>query len=222
MAGLVGRQAGHDRRDRSIRRSFRSPRRMRQARPRAGISATSRNRQPEAAGPPAAAAPAATDPLPLQPRSPDARHHSSFEIPLLAGPSARGNPIQTLDRDRDPGDRAADRHGSADPVDPRLPVAQQPGRHRTSGRRNRLCRTRHGDRGHRRRHRPFGRIDVRPVRLLRPVLPQRAELARSRRHRRDPALRCRARRRQRAADRLPAAARLHHHADHPDHLPLRL
>ena len=31
-----------------------------------------------------------------------------------------------------------------------------------------------------------------------------------------------ARRRQRAADRLSAAARLHHHADHADHLPLRL
>src|SRR6185436_2422657 len=47
-------------------------------------------------------------------------------------------------------------------------------------------------------------------------------LADTGRHRRDARLRRGARRRQRSADRLSAAAGLHHHADHADHLPLRL
>ena len=155
-------------------------------------------------------------------RTADARRPSSFAIPLLAGSSARRNPVQALDRNRDPGHRAADHHDPAQPRDPRLPVGRRPGRHRTAGRRNRLCRARHGAGRHRRRHRPVGRLDVRAVRFLRAVLPQRAGLAGAGRDRRDARLRRGARRRQRPPDRLSAAAGLHHHADHADHLPLRL
>ena len=106
--------------------------------------------------------------------------------------------------------------------DPGLPVAGRPRRYRTAGRRDRLRRARHGAGGDRRRHRPLGRLDVRAVRFLRAVLPQRAELAGAGGDRRDLDLRRAARRGQRLPDRLLAAARLHHDADHADHLPLGL
>ncbi len=42
----------------------------------------------------------------LPPGPADARRPSSLALPLLAGSSARRNPVQALDRDCDPGDRA--------------------------------------------------------------------------------------------------------------------
>ena len=158
----------------------------------------------------------------LSTRAADARRTSSFEIPLLAGSSARRNSIQALDRDRDPGDRASDRHHRAQPSDPRISLARQSRRYRAAGRRDRLRRARHGARRHRRRHRPLGGLDVRAVRFLRAVLSQCPQLAGARGDRCDTGVRRGARRRQRPLDRLFATARLHHHADHADHLSLGL
>ena len=160
--------------------------------------------------------------IPPSRRAADARRPSSFAIPLLARSSARRNPLQALDRNRDPGHRPPDHHNPPEPGDPRLSVGRRPRRYRTAGGRNRLRRARHGAGRHRRRHRPFGRLDVRAVRLLRAVLPQRSGLAGAGGDRRDAGLRRGARRRQRPPDRLSAAAGLHHHADHADHLPLGL
>ena len=111
---------------------------------------------------------------------------------------------------------------AAEPVDRRLSFCRQPRRYRTAGRRNRFRRARHGHRRHRRRHRPFGGIDVRAVRLLRTVLPQCSGLARTGGDRCDDRMRRGARGRQRPVDRISAAARLHHDADHADYLPVRL
>ena len=158
--------------------------------------------------------------LPLQ--AADARCISSFEISLLARPSARRNSIQALDGNRDPGHRSPDHHHRAQPIDRRLSLGRQPCRYRTAGRRNRFRRARHGHRRHRRRHRPLGGIDVRAVRLLRAVLPQRSRLAGAGGHRCHDCLRRGARRRQRPVDRVSAAARLHHDADYADYLSVRL
>ena len=108
------------------------------------------------------------------PDQPMQRRPSSFAIPLLAGPSARRNPVQALDRNGHPGDRPPDRRARCSAGHSRLPVARQPCRHRPAGGGDRLRRARHGAGHHRRRHRPFGRLDVRAERFLRAVLPQRA------------------------------------------------
>ena len=122
----------------------------------------------------------------------------------------------------DPGHRPPDHHDPPEPGDSRLSVGRRPRRYRKAGGRNRLRRARHGAGRHRRRHRPFGRLDVRAVRLLRAVLPQRSRLASAGGDRRNAGLRRGARRRQRPPDRLSAAAGLHHHADHADHLSIGL
>ena len=158
--------------------------------------------------------------LPL--RAADARRTSSFEIPLLAGSPARRNSIQALDGDRDPGDRSPDRHHRSQPIDPRISLPRQSRRYRAAGRRDRLRRARHGARRHCRRHRPFGGIDVRAVRFLRAVLPQCPQLAGARGDRCDTGVRRGAWLHQRPVDRISATARLHHDADHADHLSLRL
>ena len=143
-------------------------------------------------------------------------------LPLLAGSSARRNPVQAMDRNGHPGHPSPDRWLRAQPIHRQLPVASEPRRHRAAGRRDRLHRARHGAGRHRRRHRSVGRFDVRADRLLRALSARRAGLAGAGRGGRDAALRRAARRRQRHPDRLSAAARLHHHADHADHLSLGL
>ena len=158
----------------------------------------------------------------LRSRTADARRPPSFAIPLLAGSSARRNPVQAVDRNRDPGHRPLDHHDPPEPRDPGLPVGRWPRRYRPPGRRNRFCRVRHCARRHRWRHRPLGRLDVRIVRFLRAVLPQRAGLARAGRDRRDARRGAAARRDQRLLVGYLRLRAFITHADHADHLPLRL
>ena len=104
----------------------------------------------------------------------DERSRSAPALPLLAGPSARRDPVQAVDGNGHSRDRPADRRAWPSPRRSRASVAGQPGRHRPAGGGDRLRRARHGA-GHRRgRHRPVGRLDVRADRFLRPVLPRRA------------------------------------------------
>ena len=107
----------------------------------------------------------------------DARNPHPLAIPLLAGSFSRRDLIEALDRNRNPGHRPLDRRLRAEPLDRQLPVAVEPGGHRPSGGRDRLHRARRGSRRDRRRHRPFGRIDVRADGFLRALYARRSGLA---------------------------------------------
>src|SRR5665213_780931 len=111
---------------------------MRPATPPAGISAISRSRQTHNSASDHALRMAARRKIGrsaaptrflLLSRNANAGRAASFAIPLLAGSPARRNPVQALDRNRDSGDRAADRHGAAEPVDPRLSFLRRPRRY---------------------------------------------------------------------------------------------
>ena len=151
-----------------------------------------------------------------------ARYPDKPALPLLAGSSARRNSVQTMDRNSHSGHPSPDRRLRVQPIHRQLPVAGEPRRHRAPGRRDRIHRARAGAGRHRRRHRSFRRLDLRTDRFLRSLLARRARLAGPCGGCCHAALRRAARRRQRHPDRISAAARLHHHADHADHLPLGL
>ena len=151
-----------------------------------------------------------------------ARDAGAAPLPLLARPYAWRDSRQALDRNSDTGDRPDHRGVRVEPSD-RWPVlAGGACGRRAAGRRNRLRRARHGLGHDRRRHRSFRRLDVRTDEFLRVVRHARSEMAGGSRRADHADLRRPARRNQRRAHRLLPAARLHHHADHADHLPLRL